>query len=106
MFKLLINNNLYAILPPNLTEKMQIRKMLVYVQFYQKRRENGDKKKFGGTPTTPHFFGSLGVREHEKHDERALSVDKLFCRPNQYLIFYAIFPFTLNLCHLAQERRR
>ena len=41
--------------------------------------------------TTPDFFGSLGVAEHEKNSEQALSIAKLFCRQNQYLIFYSIF---------------
>ena len=40
------------------------------------------QKFFWGTPTIPHFFGPLGVPEHEKNGEHALSVAKLFCRPN------------------------
>ena len=60
----------------------------------KKMRKWGSKRKkknFLGTPTTPHFFGSLGIAEHGKNGEHALSVAKLFCRPNPYLIFYAIF---------------
>ena len=37
---------------------------------------------FWGIPTTPHFFGSLEVPEHEKSDVHALSVAKLVCRSN------------------------
>ena len=49
------------------------------------------KKNFGGTPTTTHFFGTLGVLKHEINGEHALSLAKICCSPNHYLIFDAIF---------------
>ena len=52
---------------------------------------------FLGTPTTLDFFGSLGVPEHAKIGEQALSVANLFCRPNQYLILYAIVTPVQNM---------
>ena len=61
------------------------------------------KKKNWGTPSTSHFFGSLGVPEHKKNGEHALSVAKLSCRPNQYLIFYAIFSLHFKPLPIAQE---
>ena len=36
------------------------------------------KKEIWGTPTIPNFFNSLGVLEHEKNNEHALFVAKLF----------------------------
>ena len=68
---------------------------------------------FWGTPTTQDFFGSLGVPEHEKIDEQALSVANLFCRPNQYLIFYAIFslhfkplPFSPETSYTSLKKKK
>ena len=47
---------------------------------YKKKKKK--KKVVWGTPTKPHFFGSLGVPEHEKNGEDAISFAKLFCSPN------------------------
>ena len=67
---------------------------------------------FFGTLTTQDFFGSLGVPELEKIGEQALSVANLFCRPNQYLIFYAIFslhfkhlPFSPGRSYISFQKR-
>ena len=60
--------------------------------FHKKTRNQCLKNFFlnFGAPTIPHFFGFLGVPEHEKNGKHALFVAKLFCRPHEYLIFDAI----------------
>ena len=56
----------------------------ILVKKMQKWATKNKKKKqnLWGTPTIPHFFGSLGVPEHGKNGVHALSVTKRFCRPN------------------------
>ena len=61
----------------------------------KKMRKWGSKRKkkiFLATPTTPHFFGSLGVAEHGKNGEHALSVAKILSTKSISNILCDFFP--------------